>query len=428
MSIIIGADGNKLAPSKKPVLAIVQYLKKYGVDHAIDNLHLKVREYPHCIHLKYNQIESDMSLPEVQECRGLVLAKTSEFQVLSYPFRKFFNYGEGLADKIDWTRAKILEKRDGTMIHFYYNFISQRWCVGTSGTAQGEGEVTNANTGAPITFKDLFYRCLEEQVMRGNGMAKDVLNKQGMEQYINSNYRPGLTYVFELTSPHNTIVTPHKINELRLLTVRNLIEESADYLQEANDMIMDTISDTIGIPLVSLIFRGWETNLDKLINNLRDMPFTEEGYVVVDDKHRRIKIKNPTYIEAHFLKHKQKRHQIIKVVKQNEIDEFVVAFPERLELLTYLKQEYDNLANKMDSEFQGIQDVFEMTEGVGQFHNKKDFAMQAIKTTLPPLVRGFLFSKYDDKVSNAAEYLSNMDDKKLYLHLIADYVPTKEDW
>ena len=54
------------------MLAIVEYIKKNGLDKAIQTFKLKAKIYEHKIHLKYDQIESDMSQKEVQECRGLI--------------------------------------------------------------------------------------------------------------------------------------------------------------------------------------------------------------------------------------------------------------------------------------------------------------------------------------------------------------------
>ena len=61
---------------------------------------------------KYNQIDSDFSIPLVKEARGLILdADTNE--IISFPFTKFFNFGETNAAEIDWKSASILKKVDG---------------------------------------------------------------------------------------------------------------------------------------------------------------------------------------------------------------------------------------------------------------------------------------------------------------------------
>ena len=94
------------------MLAIVEFIKKEGLAKAIQKFKLKVKVYEHKLHLKYDQIESDMSAKEVQECRGLILNKET-LEVISMSFYKFFNHGEGHAAKIDWNTASVLEKVDG---------------------------------------------------------------------------------------------------------------------------------------------------------------------------------------------------------------------------------------------------------------------------------------------------------------------------
>jgi hypothetical protein len=62
---------------------------------------------------KYNQIESDFNESIVRECRGLILNEDT-YDVVSYPFNKFGNVGEGAwVDNIDWNSAHVLEKCDG---------------------------------------------------------------------------------------------------------------------------------------------------------------------------------------------------------------------------------------------------------------------------------------------------------------------------
>jgi len=94
------------------MLAIIRYIKANGLEAAVTEFKLKVREYPSKILLKYDQIESSMGIEEVQDCRGLILEKGT-WDVLCLSFRKFFNNAEGHAAKIDWDTAHVLEKLDG---------------------------------------------------------------------------------------------------------------------------------------------------------------------------------------------------------------------------------------------------------------------------------------------------------------------------
>lgn len=90
-----------------------------------DNYARLLSEKPYCIEVKYDtvfdrnlalfkysQIDSDFSQPFVKLCRGLIL-DADTFDIVSFPFVKFHNYGEAHADEIDWNSCYVTEKLDG---------------------------------------------------------------------------------------------------------------------------------------------------------------------------------------------------------------------------------------------------------------------------------------------------------------------------
>ena len=72
---------------KNNELAIVRYLKKHGLDKTVNDFKLKIKLYPSKILFKYDQLTSPtlMGLPEMQDCRGLVLEKGT-WKVMSLAF------------------------------------------------------------------------------------------------------------------------------------------------------------------------------------------------------------------------------------------------------------------------------------------------------------------------------------------------------
>ena len=68
------------------MLAIIEYIRKNGLNKAVSEFKLIVKEYDNKILLKYNQIESNMALEEVRDCRGLILEKDT-LKVMSLAFR-----------------------------------------------------------------------------------------------------------------------------------------------------------------------------------------------------------------------------------------------------------------------------------------------------------------------------------------------------
>jgi len=186
-------------------LAVQSYLRSghtladLAKHYAIKATYSKVN--PSLVLLKYNQIDSPMGSPIVQECRGLILDEANDWAIVSHPFHKFFNYGEGHAAKIDWPSAVYLEKLDGSLMQLY--FYNGNWFVASSGQPDASGQVhDNANK----TFSDLFWQIWYE---------KDV--------GVLSDLDPDFTYLFELTSPENRVVISHAESNLTLIGQRNRV-------------------------------------------------------------------------------------------------------------------------------------------------------------------------------------------------------------
>ncbi|HEY6021479.1 MAG TPA: hypothetical protein VIY48_16725 [Candidatus Paceibacterota bacterium] len=107
------------------------------------------------VSLKYNQIESPMHEPVVQECRGMVVHVPSG-KILAHPYNKFWNHGDKLAAEIDWATARCLEKLDGSlMLLFWEPHVG--WTVASSGTPRGTGTFGSDSQ----TFGDAFWKTWE---------------------------------------------------------------------------------------------------------------------------------------------------------------------------------------------------------------------------------------------------------------------------
>jgi T4 RnlA family RNA ligase len=368
------------------MLRIIDYIKENGLAKAIESFKLKTKVYDKKILLKYDQIESDMSRTEVQECRGLILERDT-WKVMSMSFSKFFNSGETHAAKIDWDTAIVLEKLDGTMIQVYYDWHKDKWFAATTGMAEGEGEVNNK---FGTTFNDLFWETLNKYSFDKNKLHK------------------GFTYVFELTTPYNIIVKPHGESTVTLLTIRD-----NEILKEFRYDELVAVSQYFGLPVVKS-YQLSQTNLDEITKTFEGMPWSEEGYVVIDKEFNRIKIKNPAYVAVHHLKSKTAEHNILTIVKSNEIEEFAATFPERREELYKLKKNYDSLITKLITAWM---ELFEKKPKDDSASEKKQFALSvfdvAKKYDLEQFT-GLFFALQSGKVNHIYEYMQNYDDKKLY--------------
>jgi hypothetical protein len=372
------------------MLAIQKYLQLHGIDKTIADFKLKSRFYENKVLLKYDQLVSPtlMALPEMQDCRGLVL-ELGTWKVMSLAFRKFFNAEEGNAHKIDWSTAHVLEKLDGSCIQVYYDRFKDTWFAGTTGTAEGEGEVNNK---LGTTFNQLFWITL-------NDKYPDFDVKKLSKNHC---------YVFELTTPYNIVVKPHGESSASLLTIRNL-----DTLAEVSREELIALGAKLGLPVV----KSYDLNASDvgyLKRVLEGMPWHDEGYVVCDANHTRIKVKNPQYVAVHHLKGKSAEHNILTIVKSNEIEEFGSTFPERKEELYKLKANYDKLIADLSLVWDELQAyrpknimpsekkkyaaaVFEVC---GK-HNQKTFT-------------GLYFQLNEGKISSIEDYMMAYDDKALY--------------
>lgn len=372
------------------MLKVIEYIKENGLAKTLADFKLKSRDYENKVLIKYDQIESSMGEAIVQECRGLILEKGT-WNIMSLSFFKFFNAEEGHAAKVDWNTAKVLTKEDGSMIQVYWDWNKEEWFAATTGTAEGEGEVNNK---LGTTFNELFWKTVNNKY----SFNDCLLDKDHV-------------YVFELMTPYNIVVTPHGESKVSLLTVRN-----RKTLKEVSWKELEMIAISIGVPLVKA-FDMNVNNVGAIKRTFEGMPFTEEGYVVVDADFNRIKIKNPAYVSAHHLKGKMANHHIMGIIKTNECDEFIATFKEREKEIRELESGYQNLLNNLSNCWDELLTVRPKNITPKE---KKKFAMNVFDVVNKYDVKqfsGLFFGLNDGKVESIGEYMMNYDDKKLY-HLL----------
>ena len=371
------------------MLKIQEYILKHGIEKTIIDFKLKTRIYENKILLKYDQLVSPtlMALPEMQDCRGLILERGT-WKVMSLAFRKFFNSEEGNAHKIDWNTAYVLEKVDGSLIQVYWDWNKKEWFAGTTGTADGSGEVNNKYG---TTFNDLFWSTVKDKY----GLTADKLTK-------------GYTYVFELTTPQNLVVVPHSESSATLLTVRNL-----ETLEEISREELKMVATSLGIPVVKS-YDLTTKNIGTLIRTFENMTWKNEGYVVVDAKFNRVKVKNPAYVACHHLKGKTAEHNILTIIKTNEIEEFVSTFIDRKDELYKLKNNYDLLINRLESIWVELQELRpkNITPNEKKRYAKAVFEICGRESLTN--FSGLFFGLNEGKVESVNKFIINYDDKLLY--------------
>ena len=293
-------------------------------------------EYPQLCLFKYNQIDSPFSEPIVQEARGIILDEMDDWKVVCWTFKKFFNHGELLAAKIDWSTAVVQEKLDGSLCQLMH--YDNKWHVATSGTPDASGEVNDYGK----TFKELFWETWEKQGCDTGCLSKDFF------------------YAFELTTPFNRVVVDHKESSVHLIGGRNkntLKEVSIGLQPEAFKQVK-----TYPITSIEDCIKASEA-----LN-----PLEHEGFVVVDANFNRIKVKSPAYVMLHHAKNSLSKKLICEVIRKGEASEFELALNSFPELRKVFDEIFEKDANCRFTAFMAYQSI-------KNIETQKEFALEATK-------------------------------------------------
>lgn len=350
------------------------FLRKEGVEALSEQYSILVKqhtEHPNLHLFKYDQLNSPMNNRLVQLCRGIILDQDDDWKVISFPYTKFWNHGEGFAVDVDWKlHPRVFEKLDGSLMTLYW--YKNNWHVASSGTPDAGGPV---NTGM-TTFKELFWGVWKKL---GYSLPKDT-NK---------------CYMFELMTAHNRVVVRHPKSRIVLHGVRNVAhghfwksywESFPDFYAEDN---------------------GWECvksypldNIESILESVEQVdPMDQEGYIVVDAHFNRVKIKSPQYVALHHMTDGMSPRRMLTIITTNEGSEFLQYFPEWAELYNRVKKIY------WDRIFE-IEDVYSRYKGI---KGQKAFAMGVKDMS----IAGALFNLRSGKVESAKEFLDQMPVRKL---------------
>lgn len=350
-------------------------LQKFIFEH--DNWRKLLAAKPYCIKIvedgnlvlfKYSQTGSDFFNPIVRECRGIILEKDT-WRVVAYPFKKFFNFGEEYADKIDWESAVVETKEDGSLIKVY--FYDGEWRVGTNGTIFAEN--AELNSGPYKNFRQLFDAAAEKC-----GLDFSRLNRY-------------YTYNFELCSPFNVIICPQ--SEIRLI-----------HIGTRNNRTFQEVETDIGIPQPQ---RYALSSLEDCIAMTKTFDFTREGFVVKDKNYNRIKVKSEDYVRVHRLANNgsMTKERAIELIRANELDEFFTYFPQHREYIERIKAEMHTLSRIADDVITAARLIKEHSL------SRADFAARV--SGLSSFGKAVSFLAYDEKIESGDQYITSLTTKKL---------------
>lgn len=343
--------------------ALVSFIKAHPHDWEMllkaDPYYLEIKtddNYPYLYCFSYNQIKSDFSSDIVQCSRGIILyIKDNIVDIVCWAFNKFFNYNEPHASSIDWNSAVVQEKIDGSIIKLHYNKYYNKWIWSTNSIIDAHNSTLGSEGSKYITFHDLI-----DEVTKEWKYAFD----------------PHYTYIFEIVSPFNRIVVPYDTLNIYHIGTRN-------------NMTGEELSIDIGIKKPQIYsFSTWEN----MIESIKTLPFSKEGYVVVDKYWNRVKVKSLEYLKVHHLRHngELKEDRILDLIKTGEDLEFLNYYPEFKPIFFEVQKKYVSFCNAIDY----IPTLGKLLKT--EFPVKKDFALFVIDKWKN--LSSYFFSYYDGKL------------------------------
>ncbi len=356
------------------MLNVQKYLKANGVEALEQEFGMIVKKYDDRITINYNQIDSPRFHPIADECRGLILS-LPDYEVLSLPFHRFYNYGEGgWGEDKDISSMTTMHKEDGSFFQLYFD--GKYWCLGTRKMAHAEGETVTGKT-----FEKLFIETLKS-------------NFKDFTMFLKGN----LTFMFELCTPENRVVKRYEIPKIYLLAVRDKI--TGEYMphKELEEIVRFWKSiHRVNIELPKLYHFN---NFNEIKKALDELPQLDEGYVLWDEKTGfRVKCKSPAYVAIHHLRNNQdlSPKSISYLVFANEYAEYLSVFPEDQKYFAPYIKAYNEMIDDINDKYKKYKHI----------EDQKEFALTIkdlpIKSFLFTIRAGLTLKECFDKLSSKAK-------------------------
>ena len=348
------------------MLQVQNYLRQGNplVSLAGEPYNLIIKEEGDLVMLKYNQLASDFSEPIVQECRGIILYKKT-WDVVCWPFSKFFNYGEPYAAELDESKIYVYQKVDGSLIKVW--FFEGVWRLSSNGVIDASEAVVNDN----INLASLFLKTLREY-----GLTWESFTSTLDKEY---------TYMYELATPDNKVVVPYEDYNLFYLGQRHNRTGQEVYYPD------DRISN-VGVYTFQTI--------NDVINSANELPDSEEGYVVRDRNWNRVKIKNPVYFMLHKIANNGKPDILQYVLEHNE-NELLAYFPEYGYEVENMKGKLYLLEKRAHMYVGQMARYYELP--------RADFAKCVFRGGVPVYYQSYVFKTYENHSYSWRDYTENWD-------------------
>ena len=380
----------------------------------------------------YDMIKSNMSLDIVKVSRGLILEIKSlhlfdeskdyrieraeivrECNVIVRAFDKFFNYGEGNADEINWDgKIYAFEKLDGSLIKYttikdidskIHHGVWHRklW------TTNNGFDASASLPGDLICEHDTFQDLIDEAIKNWDPTVIYDMKELGKE----------FVFIFEITSPFNRVVVPYTTIDLWWLGCRHK-ETGKEYLPR--DLLHTGMTgkfyEAVNRMLLEIkqpkLYELTSKNLNEVVEIVSKMGSDNEGIVVVDENFNRIKIKGEAYLSIHRMKDgngQLSTEHILKCIQNETIDDILGMFPEYVGAINEVVNLYKIADNKIDEVFymydHYIANIYHVDKDGPTM--KKEFAMKVKDSPFSKIY--FNIYKYGKLPEIKLDYLKGLD-------------------
>lgn len=343
-------------------------LKAHAEQHNVQVISSK--DYPFLVMLHYKNaciFENDWN-PFARMCRGIILDMHSK-RVLAYPYEKFFNLSQMPETSYDVLKDKkefeVSEKLDGSMILVFQDPSTGEFVATTKGSFDSpHGKVATT-------------------------LLQNLPNYQQVIEYAKKG-----TLMFELISSEFRIVIDYKKKEypegLYLIGGRkNCTGELLTYAEVAE------IAKELGLPCPKTY--QFES-LDQLIEKTKDLPMSEEGFVLRYPDGLMVKVKGAAYLKAHRFISQLSDKNILEAMKEGVEEQMLEVAPDEfqreiLEKVAYFKSRKVDILNQC---YQYFHDAPK--------EDRKTFALW-VNQNAKSYLKGCLFQLFDCK---------RLSDKALY--------------
>lgn len=345
----------------------------------------------------YDQIASPKTHALTRESRGITI-DTQNLVVLGRPFDRFYNYGEVAEEtlSVNLNDCSTFEKIDGSLLTFYFSPEHNLWKISTKTTPFSRNAVTRNR----VPFLHIISQAIgiktEDYFLPENQF---FLNKENYYNYIhainevlNNILDKKLSYIIEMTSPHNKIVTQYDKPELHLLAIR---KPTGEYIN------IDKFNSSIFKKPKKYSISSKE-ELQKVVSSMNkgNIKTLKEGVVVMDNKTGiRTKFKNTAYLKIHKMLGTEEisEKQILDIVMDNEEEEFFIYYP----------QSKNDFQKYIKAREKSIEQINEGIQFALNNDNKKEVAQKLNKMD----ITGPVFSSIKNGINNPQVVWSNTNKK-----------------